>query len=82
MIAKMCDICGRIEEGVYVGLFAKITYTEGTFIKSTHSMDICPECMKLIKELRAKQKDKREVTCSTCDIPDVNCHEQCREVKR
>lgn len=75
MIAKMCDICGKVETP-NKDRFYKLTYMEGSVIKSTHFMDVCPDCMKLIKELKAK----REVTCATCDVPDVNCHEQCREV--
>lgn len=60
MISKICDICGNVEKLADIGSFKTLTCDYGVFIKHTEKVDICPECMKLIKELRVKQKEGTE----------------------
>ena len=80
MIAKVCDICGKIETPDKVR-FHTLTHEYGIFMtKKVESFHICPKCMNLLKESRSIQKEKSEVRCATCDVSDINCHEQCREV--
>ena len=59
MIAKVCDICGRVET-----LERRDFYTftcESYGFKRMRNFHICSECMGLIKELmRAKQKGDAE----------------------
>lgn len=55
MIAKVCDICGKVETPERRD-FHTFTY-ERTCFKREKGFHICPGCMNLIKELRAKQKE-------------------------
>ena len=55
MIAKVCDICGKVETPERRD-FHTFTHDWGCF-KRVKDFHICSECMNLIKELRAKQKE-------------------------
>ena len=57
MIMKVCDICGKVEKPEKPD-FHTFTHV-WKFIKA-EDLHICPECMVLIKELRAKQKGDAE----------------------
>lgn len=76
--AIKCDLCGKFS------LTEDIGYTEmilinyrrnGTFAEK-NCYDVCTECAKRILQ---KCEEPKEVTCATCDVPDLNCHEQCKE---
>lgn len=58
MIAKVCDICMKVETSERRD-FHTFTHEWGCF-KNNKGFHICPECMALIKELRAKQKGGAE----------------------
>ena len=58
MIAKVCDICGKVETSERRD-FHTFTHEQGCF-KRVKEFHICSECMALIKELRAKQKGGAE----------------------
>ena len=55
MIAKVCDICGKVETHERRDFYT-FTYEWGIF-KREKGFHLCPECMALIKELRAKPKE-------------------------
>ena len=57
MIMRVCDICGKVEKPEKPD-FHTFTHV-WKFIKA-EDLHICPECMVLIKELRAKQKGDAE----------------------
>lgn len=57
MIAKICDICGKVEKPEKPDFHTFIH--EWCYIK-TKNFHICSECMELIKELRVKQKGDAE----------------------
>ena len=57
MIAKVCDICGKVEKP---GRRDFHTFThELVGFKREKDFHICSECMTLIKDLRTKQNSKR-----------------------
>ena len=58
MIAKVCDICGKVETPERRD-FHTFTYEHYGF-KRVKNFHICSECMALIKELRAKQEGGAE----------------------
>lgn len=60
MITKICDICGKVER-LAEGKFCTFNSEVGIFFKTSETFHICPECMALIKELREKQINNREV---------------------
>lgn len=58
MIAKVCDICGKVESPK-IRDFHTFTHEWACF-KQVKGYHICPKCMTLIKELRTKQEGKKE----------------------
>ena len=58
MIAKVCDICGKVETPERRD-FHTFTHEFGC-IKRVKNFHICSECMELIEELRVKQKGDAE----------------------
>ena len=59
MITKVCDICGKVETPERQD-FHTFTH-EGAYFKRVKDFHICPECMRLIKELRANGKTKEDI---------------------
>ena len=57
MIAKVCDICGKVETPERQD-FHTFPHEWGCF-KRAKDFHICSECMTLIRELRTKQNSKR-----------------------
>lgn len=47
MIAKVCDICGKVETP---------EKRKWKRLKNEKNLYVCPECMALIKELKANRK--------------------------
>lgn len=58
MIAKVCDICRKIETPERRD-FHTFTHEWACF-KQVKGFHICSECMTLIKELRTKQEGEQE----------------------
>ena len=56
MIAKVCDICGKVETPEKPDFH---TFTHVWRFVKAEDFHICSECMTLIKELRTKQNSKR-----------------------
>lgn len=76
--AMKCDMCGKFYEIDVVGHneIILMKYRRNGTLAEKNCYDICAECLKRI--LRKKGKESKEVTCATCDVPDLNCHEQCK----
>lgn len=76
--AIKCDLCGRlyaIADGYQVMVIEK--YNEKDQLLNAKPFDICEECQDRI--LQRKGKPSKDVTCATCDVPDLNCREQCKD---
>lgn len=58
MLARICDICGKQETFERRG-FHKFTHEWG-ILKNSESFDLCPECLKLIKEMAQKRNEGGE----------------------
>ena len=55
MIAKVCDICKKVENPERKDFYT-FTYEYG-FLRKEKGFHICTKCMMLIRELRAEQKE-------------------------
>ena len=58
MLAKVCDICGKVEKPEMRD-FHTFTHEWGC-LKRVKDFHICSECMTLIKELRTKQEGEEK----------------------
>ncbi len=76
--AKRCDVCGKFYavDSDYTTMTLDVYNKHGSRVTSD-CFDICTECTERI--LRMKEKQLKGATCATCDVPDLNCHEQCKE---
>lgn len=78
MKAIKCDICGKFytADSDHTAMIMKVYNKYESLVKGD-SFDLCTECTERI--LRTKEKPSKEVTCATCGVSDLNCHEQCKE---
>lgn len=76
--ARKCDMCGKFytTDNEYA-VITLTKYNEDEFQLERSYYDICTECIEWI--LQPKEKQPKGVTCAICDVPDLNCHEQCKE---
>lgn len=76
--AIKCDLCGKFYTTDDAGCtrMSLMKYSSRGTIEKRDYYDICTECSKKILQ---KDEEPKEVTCATCDVPDLNCHEQCKE---
>lgn len=76
--ARKCDICGKFYtvDSDHTVMTLEVYSKHGSRVTSDE-FDICTECTEKI--LNMKEPPSKEVTCATCDVLDLNCHEQCKE---
>lgn len=76
--AKKCDLCGKFYATDDAGCtrMSLMKYNSVGILEDSDYYDICTECSKRILQ---KGEEPKEVTCATCGISDLNCHEQCKE---
>ena len=76
--AKKCDVCGKfytVDED-HTAMTLEYIKNNGRLIRR-ECYDVCAECTERI--VQKKGEESKEVPCATCDVPDLNCHEQCKE---
>lgn len=76
--AIKCDLCGKFCTIGEIGYTEMIlmNYRKNGTLAEKNCYDICPSCAKRILQ---KGEEPKEVTCATCGVSDLNCHEQCKE---
>lgn len=77
--ARKCDICGKfyVVDDVAHAEMILIKYRKTGTLEEKNYYDVCTECAERI--LQPKEKQPKGVTCATCGVSDLNCHEQCKE---